>query len=131
MTLLYPPPAGNLSIVKKLIDSYKLWQDYAKHFPKTERFNLGHKISQTFIESLELVFTSSYLPIEQKIIHLSKLCAKIDILKFFIQIAWECKFLTDEKYIKISNSINEVGRMAGGWKKGLLQKTSRIKREEK
>ncbi len=121
-----PPPSGNLSILRKSIDSYKLWQEYAKHFPKTERFGIGQKISQTFIEVLELIFTASYLSLDQKIVILTKASSRHDILKFFIQIAWENKLLATEKYIAISKQLEEIGRMIGGWRKGLLKKKTPI-----
>jgi len=44
-------------------------------------------------------------------------------LKFFLQIAWENKLAPNEKYINISQKLEEIGRMLGGWKKGLQNKT--------
>jgi len=93
-----------------------------RNFPKTERFSLGQKISQTFLEVLELTFTASYLSFEQKIVLLTKASSRLDILKFFVQLAWEGKLISTEKYIELSKKLEEIGRMIGGWRKGLLQK---------
>jgi hypothetical protein len=46
----------------------------------------------------------------------------MDIAKFFLQIAWEIKALDTKKYILISEQLNEVGRMLGGWSRQLLKK---------
>lgn len=34
-----------------------------------------------------------------------------------LQIAWEIKALDNKKYIALSEHLNEVGRMLGGWNK--------------
>ncbi|MEK7078087.1 MAG: four helix bundle protein [Patescibacteria group bacterium] len=60
---------------------------------------------------------------EQKIPILEKSRNKLDLLKFFFQIGWEIKILDDKKYIAISERLNEIGRMLGGWIKGLQNKT--------
>jgi len=43
--------------------------------------------------------------------------AKLDSLKFFLQIAWEIKALDNKKYIALSENLSEIGRMLGGWQK--------------
>jgi len=83
---------------------------------------LGRKIDFIFLEILESTFTAAYLPIDPKIILLGKIISRIDVLKFFSQLAWENKLIPDEKYIELSRRLEEIGRMLGGWKKGLLQK---------
>ena len=39
-----------------------------------------------------------------------------------MQLAWENKLIKTEKYAGLSSELEEVGRMLGGWKKGLEQK---------
>ena len=109
-------------MIGKEKEAYQYWQALHRNFPKTERFGIGQKISQTFIEVLELTFTTSYLSPEQKIILLTKDSSRLDVLKFFIQLAWESKLMPTEKYIELAKKLEEIGRMLGGWRKGLLQK---------
>ena len=71
---------------------------------------------------LENIFISIYLPPEQKIPMLITAISKLDGVKFFLQIAWENKCLPNEKYTMLSEQLNEIGRMLGGWKKGLEMK---------
>jgi hypothetical protein len=54
---------------------------------------------------------------------LDKTNSRLDILKFFLQIAWENKSIHSERYVEISQKLEEIGRMLGGWKKGLQKKT--------
>lgn len=72
---------------------------------------------------LELTFTAAYLPPEQKIILLGKTKSRLDVLKFFTQSAWEAKLIQDSKYLELSKKFEEIGRMLGGWKRGLESKT--------
>jgi hypothetical protein len=41
-------------------------------------------------------------------------------MRFFIQLAWEAKLLTTIQHALLLKSLEEVGRMLGGWKKGLI-----------
>jgi hypothetical protein len=97
-----------------------------RDFPKTERYGLGRRIDILFLEILEISFTASYLPPEQKIILLGKTISRLDVLKFFLQLSWENKLIPNEKYIEISENLEEIGRMLGGWRKGLLQKKTPV-----
>ena len=110
---LNPPPT--LSILRRLMDVYKLWHEFEKKFPKTSRYTLGQKIDFLFLEIIELVFLASYKNKESKIPYINKAIPRLDTLKFFLQISWEFNILDNKKYITISDLLNEIGRMLGGW----------------
>ena len=116
-----PPPQAPKVLVKEK-EVYRFWITLHRDFPKVERFGIGQKIEQSFLDLLELTFASVYLAQEQKILMLSRSIAKLDNLKFFMQLAWESKLIPTEKYAKISGDLEEVGRMLGGWRKGLQEK---------
>lgn len=103
-------------------EAYQYWQELHRNFPKVERLGLGQKIDLVFLDILELTYTASYLPPKQKIIELGKIIPRLDILKFFIQITWENKLIHTNKYTELSQKLEEVGRMLGGWRRGLLTK---------
>ncbi|MEK7553373.1 MAG: four helix bundle protein [Patescibacteria group bacterium] len=54
---------------------------------------------------------------------LGKIISRLDVLKFFVQLAWENKLIPTEKYAELSKRLKEIGRMLGGWRKGLQNKT--------
>jgi len=111
-------------VIQKEKDTYKLWREIHKNFPKTERFGIGQNIEQCFLRILEFSFSGSFLKPKEKIIVLGKIITRLDVLKFFMQIAWENKLIPQKKYLIISENLNEIGKMLGGWKKGLQKKTS-------
>ncbi len=104
---------------------YRTWISLHKNFPRIERLGIGAKIENTFLDVLEYTFVAMYLASDQKILMLSKTIAKLDKLKFFVQIAWENKLIPEEKYALISLDFEEIGQQLGAWRKGLLTKTPR------
>jgi len=102
---------------------YKLWHEILDHISKKSRYTLGAKIDSLFIETLELLFIASYLSKEEKLPYLKKSAVKLDLLKFFLQISWEIKALDTKKYIALSEPLNEIGKMLGGWIRNVEKET--------
>lgn len=106
-----------------MIAVYKIWYSYRDHFPKKSRHTLGAKIDALFIKILERLFTASYQKNEQKIETISNAINQLDILKFFIRLGWELAILDNKKFTTLSEELHEIGKMLGGWKRGLESKT--------
>jgi hypothetical protein len=115
--------ATTLPIVTHLITAYKLWHSYLPNIPKDSRYTLGTKIDALFIETTEPIFIATYLNKEQKLPYLRKAAANLDLVKFFLQILWEIQALDNKKYIALSEKLDEIGRMLGGWMRQLSQNT--------
>jgi hypothetical protein len=109
--------------LQKLVTAYKLWHSHLPHFPKTSRYTLGEKIDSLLVEVVEYIVVASYLSKQNKLPYLKKATLKLDILKFFLQVAWEIKALDTKKYITLSEHVDEIGRIVGGWRKGIENKT--------
>ncbi|MEI6238566.1 MAG: four helix bundle protein [bacterium] len=69
-------------------------------------------------------FSCIYLPPESKVTTLGKVLSKLDVLKFFCQLAWESRLIPTDKYTELSEKLEEIGKMLGGWHRGLLVKLS-------
>lgn len=93
--------------------------------PKKSRYTLGDKIDRLFLDILELLNLATYQKTEDKILTLAKTILRLDALKFFLMISWEVRLLDNQKYITLSEHVQELGKMVGGWKKGLETKTPR------
>jgi hypothetical protein len=113
-----------IPVVLKLKDCYGLWQTYLTHFPKQNRYTLGNKIDQVFLNAIEYSFLASYAPKDTKITHLNRCISRVDLLKILLQLAWEIRALDTKKYTALSEQLQEAGRMLGGWRKGLDAKNS-------
>lgn len=102
-----------------MIEAYKIWHDFLVHFPRLSRYTLGAKIDAIFTDVLELLLLAKYSDKNNKLLLINKAVAKLDCLKFFLQIAWEIKALDNQKYLHLSRPLSEIGRMLGGWRKQL------------
>lgn len=80
---------------------------------------MGQKIDTYFIELLEITFRSIYLSPDKKILSLVHAISRLDTVKFFCQIAWESKMIDTNHYSRLASELEEIGRMLGGWKKGI------------
>ncbi|MEK7465190.1 MAG: four helix bundle protein [Patescibacteria group bacterium] len=117
-----PPRRNNQSIIQKLVAAYKLWREMMPHLQKSARYTLGEKIDVYLLDTTELLFSASYAIPENRISFVRAAGAKLDLAKFFLQIAWETKSFDSKKYIAISERLDEIGRMLGGWIKQLSLK---------
>lgn len=78
---------------------------------------MGEKIDLLFCDVIELLLEAVQSQKELKLKIVDKACVRLDMLKYFLQIAWNLKTMDNKKYLIISNALNEVGKMLGGWKK--------------
>lgn len=94
-----------------------------RNMPRTERFGIGLRIDTFFLDLLEFLRKAAYSSIPKKLEILDNALTTTDSIRFFLQISWETKLIPNDQFIAIGKEIEEVGKMVGGWKKGLLAKT--------
>ena len=114
-----PPQTFGLKLIGELVAIYKLWHEFLPHFPKDSKHTLGAKIDSSLLEATELIIRASYSDKVEKLISLKRASFKIDLLKFFLQVAWEIKSLDNKRYISLSEKVNDAGKMLGGWIRSL------------
>ena len=118
-----PSLRATLPIIIHLTTAYKLWHSYLPNIPKDSRYTLGTKIDALFIGTTEPIFIAAYLNKDQKLPYLRKAAAQLDLVKFFLQILWEIQSLDNKRYIALSEKLDEIGRMLGGWMRQLSNTT--------
>lgn len=119
--ITHPPQVP--TVLQKSKSTYQTWFLLLKDFPKVYRYTLGGKIENSFLEFLDILFSSLYLPKDYKLEKLKLASGRLDSLKFFVQIAWENKCLSNDKYMALAEQLEEIGKMIGGWRRGLEIKT--------
>lgn len=108
---------------------YVLWNGIHKALPKNNRYTIGNKIDNLLTEMIETISYASFLPkneIEEKLISVKISVRKNDTIKLFVMILWESRSIDDKKYANLSQTINYIGRMLGGWS-GQLAKARQAK----
>lgn len=102
-----------------------------RNIERIARFGIGTKVDILFLDLLELLRKATYTPINKKLVLLEATSDKIDSLRFFFQLLWETKLVSNKQYISLGAEIEGIGKIIGGWKKGIISKTSAIKAEER
>lgn len=99
-----------------------MWVVIHRKMARTERFGIGDRIDSIWLDLLDALRKATYATPIEKITSLDEAIRRVDSVRFFLQIAWEAKLMADSHFIALGKNIEEIGRMAGGWKKGLLAK---------
>lgn len=106
-------------------EAYQGWHNHLVNLKRIDRDTIGTKIDAMFLSILELIFRACFAYDKfEKLSLVSQAIGKTDLLKFFLQIGWEYKILNHTQYGTLILNLDEVGRMLGGWKKSLGDKTS-------
>jgi len=94
---------------------------------KIHKYTLGQKIDTLYIESIEAIAIASFLSKEEKLPYVRLAIRKIDTIKILLMVLWETKSLDNKKYILLSEKMNTIGKMLGGWS-GQLAKQNSLKK---
>jgi len=118
-------------VLEKAKLAYRKWTELHRNIERTARFGIGAKTDNLLLATLELIRKAVYTPINKKIVLLEEVSDKIDSAKFFMQLLWEMRLISNKQYVWLETDMQDLGRIVGGWKKGLLSKTSATKAEER
>ena len=125
-----PPPTvlQLIPLLQKAKELYALWYNCYKSLPKAHRYTLGAKIDNLLTEIIEAISSASFSTPVDKQPYLKIAIRKNDTIKLFLLILWETKSLDNNKYLSLSERINEIGRMLGGWNGQLTKQNSPIEK---
>jgi hypothetical protein len=93
--------------------------NFAPHIQKGARYTIGARIENKFLDLLELSYDAYFTPKDKKVEKIAECIFMTDVLKFFISIAWEGKFISDKQCEDIAVKLEEIGKMLGGWRNSL------------
>lgn len=94
---------------------------YLKLFPKKDRYSLGQKLDKLTLYIFEMVIMAGMTSQERKFPYIEKSIVSLDILKILVRLSKDIRALDDKKYLQLSQLLQEIGRMLGGWKKSVKQ----------
>jgi hypothetical protein len=126
-----PPQAILLPVLHKIKTAYLLWFQYYQILPKTHRYTVGERIDSLFIQIIEATSTAGFLSPIEKLPFVRLAIRKLDTLKLLLLVLWETHSLDDKKYIALSEKLDEIGKMLGGWHGQLAKQNSLAKAREK
>lgn len=87
-----------------------------ERFPRTQKFLLGDRIQSVALDVLERLIEATYS--KQPKVALQQANLGIEKLRHLFRLANELKHLDMRRYEYSARSLDEVGRVVGGWIKG-------------
>lgn len=98
--------------------TYKLYEKITG-FSKKDDDTLKKSAEITILEILELVVIASRQSKSSKEETLRQASTKLDTLKVFAGLAKDMKAINDKAHEEIVTTLNDLGRMLGGWRKAV------------
>ena len=114
-----PRPQPPILLVK-WYDVTKWLLERVENFPKNQRFIFGQRLADRALGVLELLVEAAYSP--RKAALLAKANRELEVLRWLVRMATDRKLLTPRQYEHCCMSLNECGRMVGGWWKQAVSK---------
>ncbi len=105
----------DIPIFKKTYDLYKTFYGYRSLIPKQDRYTIYQRCDSLLLDVLENILTASKLQKEGKLTPLENASIKLNLLRVFIRLMKETKAIDSKKYLALETSVDEIGRMLGGW----------------
>lgn len=109
----------NLILVKKIRDMILYNHIMVKQFPKHERFLMASKIRELGYELFENAITVNKK--FHKKTTLSELNVKHEVLRQFINLSYELKYIDAQKHRVSQTKVDEVGKLIGTFIKDELK----------
>jgi hypothetical protein len=86
-----------------------------ERFPKSQKFVFGDRILNISLGVLDSLLAATFT--RDRKFHLSQANLGIDKLRFLLRMATDLRLLDLRRYEHAARSLDEIGRLIGGWSK--------------
>jgi len=86
-----------------------------ERFPRSYRFTVGDRITAAMLDLLTALIDAAYSA--RRDAPLQRAQQKINTLRFLVRMAKDLHILGVDSYGHVSERVEEIGRMTGGWRK--------------
>ena len=108
-------------VVSKAYD-FNLWLvQKVQKFPRHFRTTLGDRLASSSIDLLLLLLDAAYT--SQKESTLIAANRKLNAIRYLLRMAKDLRLMSIESFGFAVEKIDEIGRMAGGWRKSVARPT--------
>jgi hypothetical protein len=105
----------DIPIFKKTYELYKEIYSLRDSVSRQDRYTVWQRCENIILDILESILSASQLPKLEKLPTLERASLKLNFLRVFIRLMKEIKSIDIKKYVLLEESVNEIGRMLGGW----------------
>ena len=110
------------AVTREDLPIFVKWMDFVKWllqttdgFPKTARFTFSDRLTNLALDIVEDLVEARYSRKKSAILRHANL--SLEKMRVLMRICFETRLLSHKAYAYASKSINETGRMLGGWMK--------------
>jgi len=108
-------PETELLVISKMYDLTIWCCQRIANFPRDRRYTLGDRIERRLYDVIEALLRAKYARERADI--LREINLQLEMLRFQFRMAKDLRCLSIEAYGYASRSVNEVGKLVGGWLK--------------
>ncbi len=105
----------DIPIFKKCYDLYKAFYGYRGDVSKQDRYTIWQRSENAALDVLEAILLASQSSRAEKSKVLEAASVKLNVLRVLIRLTKDVKAIDNKKYVALETSIDEIGRMLGGW----------------
>lgn len=107
------------TIIQKAYDLLKTTIPVLQKFPRSQKFTLANRIQDGLSDLLEELIRAYYSYTDLKKEKLRNVNIKLEILRHYFRLCYDLGLYNSLKYKEFAESLDEIGRMAGGWLKSI------------
>lgn len=111
--------SDSLPVIQKAYTAYKQTADINAKLPKTHRYSLGASLEQSVLTLLEHLIMAKNAPKPHKAGFLIKAGACQEVATLKLRLFLELKLANETKVFQLQKTLEDIGRMSGGWRKSL------------
>lgn len=113
----------NFTLYTKMLEIITWLYRKMAFFPKRQRFVLGQQIENSALCALRAIIEANNAHgTASTLERLDELNCELDVLRGYLRVACELTFISMQSLSFITEQIDEVGRIRGGWIKTLQHK---------
>lgn len=109
----------DIPIFRKSYELYKTLHELRRLIPKQDRFAIFERVEAVTLDVVEGIMLASGQQKTIKLPALERTSIKLNMLRMFIRLMKDTKALDNKKYVALEATIDEIGRMLGGWMRSI------------
>ncbi len=86
-----------------------------ERFPRSYRFTVGDRITAASLDLMAALVEAAYA--SRRDAPLARAQQQINTLRFLVRLAKDLKLIAADSHGFVAERVDEIGRMAGGWRK--------------
>lgn len=93
--------------------------DRTAQFPKSARFTFASRLDARALDTLECLVRARFASREERLVALAAADEHLAVLRVLLRLSFERRYLAAGPFEALVRSLDEAGRMLGGWRRHL------------